>query len=89
MILDRESPNIGYWRFMCASCGIAQGNRWVVRDRDTLTVLRGRIQSECPDGVRRRRRDERLHQGSRHQRQPGRQSGALRRQNGGDRQHGC
>lgn len=46
MILDRGSPNIGYWRFVCASCGIPQSNRWVIRDRDTLTVLRGRIQSE-------------------------------------------
>jgi len=38
--LNRASPKIGDWYFLCAKCGTRRGDRWMQRDRETLNILR-------------------------------------------------
>ena len=38
--LNRSSPKIGDWYFLCAKCSTRRGERWMQRDRETLGILR-------------------------------------------------
>jgi len=41
--LNRDSPKIGEWHFLCAKCGKRQAERWMQRDRDTLELFQTKV----------------------------------------------
>ena len=41
--LNRDSPKISEWHFLCAKCGQRQGPRWMQRDRDTLEIFQTKV----------------------------------------------
>jgi hypothetical protein len=41
--LNRDSPKLGEWHFLCAKCNKRQGERWMQRDRNTLEMFQTKV----------------------------------------------
>jgi hypothetical protein len=44
--LNRRSPQIGHWFFVCAKCETPAQDRWLLNDRDSLNIFRTAVGTE-------------------------------------------